>query len=236
MATPAPSQPAFIRKKKSPPPLSNAYQKAHRTYVLSAALFASWELIGIELKTEDKWGVKFQSPHAVPLILLVMIVYFGYRLTVEWMQCDEERRSHRAANVDFVVAHTIAGLALLIFLIQYLLHIRIADTIIHAPVSLGVFAGTSFSLPYVAIESRSALKAHPDALRKWFYAIYSLLVFGVWLVLLVWNLRTAGWWSRLLVGAIAILAGCLFAFLFHTLPKLMQKRRSARMGIKQQAN
>jgi hypothetical protein len=126
VSSPQPAQ-LPIRKKKAAPALTNTYQKAHKSYVLASALFASWVLIGFGLNTKDRWGLEIKSPNGIPLILLTMIFYFGYRLTVEWMQCDEERRSMRVAKVDFLIAHGIAVVALSIGVIQYLSHIRIAD-------------------------------------------------------------------------------------------------------------
>jgi len=234
MATPASSQPAPVRKKKSPPPLSNAYQKAHRTYVLSAALLASWELIGIELNTKEKWGVELKSPKAVPLILLAMIVYFGYRVTVEWMQCDEERRSHRAANVDFIVAHTIAAFALLISFIQYLLHIRIADTISRLPSDVTWVAIASFAFSFIVFSILRSLRT--SSLRVSHFAVlFFILVAGV-----VWSGFLAVAWRA---GPVPVLGGATVGFfggfasivLFRVIPRMMQKRRLARIAAKQQA-
>src|SRR5437016_8414800 len=57
---------------KEIPSLSDAYRKAHKSYVLVAGLLASWELIGITLNTKEKWGVELKSPAAVPLILFTL--------------------------------------------------------------------------------------------------------------------------------------------------------------------
>lgn len=237
MAAPAPSQPTPARKKKAPPALSNAYQKAHKTYVLSAALLASWQLIGIELNTKEKWGVELKSPHAVPLVLLAMIVYFGYRLTVEWMQCDEERRSHRAANLDFVVAHTIAGFALLLSLFQYLLRIRIADIISRASPRLAIFAISSFFVPFALYLLRDILKGSYGPDEKWRQTgalIYSILLLGVWVTLLVWVFLKDEWPLVLLVGTVSMIIGLVVLILFEILPEMMQKWRLARIQAKKQ--
>src|SRR5437016_12653472 len=92
---------------KEIPSLSDAYRKAHKSYVLVSGLLASWELIGITLQTKEKWGIELKSPAAVPLILFTLVFYSGYKLIVEWEQCDAERRKHRAAKIDYVVAHLI---------------------------------------------------------------------------------------------------------------------------------
>jgi hypothetical protein len=111
------------------PTLTDAYRKAHKNYVLWSALLASWELIGIELQTKEKWGISLKSPDAVPVILLVLVLYSGYKITIEWVQCDGKSRSNFAAQLDFRIAHIIASLALTIAFIQYLLHVRIFEII-----------------------------------------------------------------------------------------------------------
>src|SRR5438034_3330367 len=87
--------------KKKIPELTGAYQKAHKNYVLVSGLFASWELIGITLNTKEKWGIELKSPSGVPLILLTLMSYCGYKLIVEWVQCDRERRKNIAVRVDY---------------------------------------------------------------------------------------------------------------------------------------
>lgn len=228
MATPAPSQPAPARKKKAPPSLSNAYQKAHKTYVLSSALLASWQLIGIELNTKEKWGVELKSPNAVPFVLLAMIIYFGYRLTVEWMQCDEERRSNRAANVDFVVAHTIAGLALLISLTQYLLRIRIADIISHAPDEVK-FTAVGFSfLPFVP-SMISRFRKTESLVDKVFFLGESICILLLSIIGATVMVLSRRWLLLLLTAPSAAFLGVSVRFLFRTLPRVMQKRRLAKL-------
>jgi hypothetical protein len=80
---------------KEVPQLTEAYRKAHQAYVLASGLLASWELIGITLDTKEKWGIELKSPKAVPLILFTLVLYLGYRLVIEWLQCDAERRRNR---------------------------------------------------------------------------------------------------------------------------------------------
>jgi hypothetical protein len=111
------------------PPVTDSYQKAHKSYVLFSALLASWQIIGITLETKEKWGITLKSPNAIPLVLVALVVYFGYKVTIEWKQCDEQRRLNVAAAVDFRVAHTLAILALVITSVQYLLRIQIFDVL-----------------------------------------------------------------------------------------------------------
>lgn len=112
---------------KEIPELTDAYRKAHKSYVLASGLLAAWELIGISLKTGEKWGIELKSPTAVPLILFVLVIYSGYKMTIEWMQCNPDRQKHPAAKWDYRIAHGIAFSAIAISTVQYLLHIQLAD-------------------------------------------------------------------------------------------------------------
>jgi len=113
--------------KSRPQPLTEAYRKAHKSYVLSSGHLAAWELIGITLETKEKWGIELKSPTAVPLILFTLVIYSGYKMTVEWLQCDPVSRRHPAARVDFRIAHMIALMAIAISLAQYLWRIQIVE-------------------------------------------------------------------------------------------------------------
>lgn len=112
---------------KEVPQSTDAYRKAHKSYVLAAGLLASWELIGITLDTKEKWGIELKSPKAVPLILFTLVFYSAYKMTIEWLQCDSERRRNKAARLDFWIAHLIALTAVGISVFQYLARIQIVD-------------------------------------------------------------------------------------------------------------
>ena len=108
--------------------LTAEYRKAHKNYVLVAGLLASWELIGINLNTKEKWGIELSSPKAVPLILFTLLVYSAYKVIIEWKQCDGDHLK-TAARVDYYVAHSIGASAVTIALIQTILRIRVADVL-----------------------------------------------------------------------------------------------------------
>jgi hypothetical protein len=110
---------------KDVPELTDAYRKAHKAYVLASALLASWELIGITLDTKGKWGIELKSPNAVPLILFTLVFYSGYKMVIEWLQC--EAGGNKVAKFDYWIAHLIAFSAILISVIQYLAKIQIVD-------------------------------------------------------------------------------------------------------------
>ena len=119
------SSPEPEHSPKDVPQLTEAYRKAHKAYVLASGLLASWELIGITLDTKGKWGIELKSPNALPLILFTLVIYSGYKMIIEWLQCDAE--GNKVAKLDYLIAHSIALSAILISGIQYLAKIQIVD-------------------------------------------------------------------------------------------------------------
>src|SRR5215469_16403924 len=147
MSTGSAMSPVGAHSSKEVPQPTEAYRKAHKIYVLVSGLLASWELIGVSLETKEKWGIELKSPKAVPLILFTLVFYTGYKMTVEWLQCDPARRQDKVAKLDFNVAHLIAIGAIGISVIQYLARIQVVDllnpsSIINAgPLELFVYLG-----------------------------------------------------------------------------------------------
>jgi len=124
-----PEAPAVPPIPEPTPQLTEQYYKAHKLYGLFAALLLAWELVGIDLG-EDPFpylDIKLKSPAAAPWVLLALMVYFGFRVTVEWYQCEERRRQLRASKVDFAVSHVIAGFSLFVLLFQSVWQRQFAD-------------------------------------------------------------------------------------------------------------
>jgi hypothetical protein len=109
---------------------TSGYRGISKSYVLVSGLLASRSLLGVTIETKDKWGITIQSPNGVPLILISLVLYLGYRLIVEWVQCDANYRNNKAARLDFGVSHFIALTALAIPTIQFLIHRQIVDVIV----------------------------------------------------------------------------------------------------------
>jgi hypothetical protein len=134
MLWPMLSQPTLspepTRSLKGIPRLTDAYRKAHKAYVLASGLLTSWELIGITLDTKGKWGLELKSPNAVPLILFTLVLYSGYKMIIEWLQCEAEE--NKVAKLDYWIAHSIAFIAILISVIQYLAKIQIINFLVPA--------------------------------------------------------------------------------------------------------
>lgn len=113
----------------TPGSLSDAYRKVHKSYALVSGLLASWSLIGITLETKEKWGFTLKSPNGVPLILVALVLYYGYRLVIEWVQIDATGRANWAARLDYRVSHSLGLIALAIPAVQFLIRRQIVDVI-----------------------------------------------------------------------------------------------------------
>jgi len=105
--------------------------------LFSGLLFA-WAFIGIELPlTAAKEGITLfganviiKSPQAVPFVLLSLIAYFTYRLVVEWNLVDEISRAERWCRIDFWIAAGLAGAAVLVYAVQWITNIQLADYVV----------------------------------------------------------------------------------------------------------
>lgn len=207
---PAPALAPQPEPPKVVPELTDAYRKAHKSYVLASGLLASWELIGITLDTKEKYGIELKSPKAVPLILFTLVIYSGYKMTIEWMQCHPERRQHTAAKWDYRIAHGLAFVAIAISLIQYLLLIQVADIpgrhrlIFPAIVLLAIWASGLIAM--IGSGPRSSFTSRVLWLIP-FFAVYScVLIFmaliqqnytarKISLILVLLSLPVAAWLS-----------------------------------------
>ena len=184
------------------PPLTEAYQKAHKQYGLFTALLIGWELVGftVEEMPLDSVKVTLKSPEAIPYVLLALVVYFGYRLTIEWLQCDRKRRQIRAAMTDFWVAHIIGSAAIGLFVFQQVFNVQLIDLSPKQRLAFGAtissFAGILPLLLYIDIRRRIAefQRANQfDAGRKyWTPALLAIRVFGPGVPMVIFLLICGG--------------------------------------------
>lgn len=111
------------------PEFPESYHKARKQYGLYSALLMAWELLGLRLSETPLSNINFtiKSPQAAPFVLIALIVYFCFRTIIEWHQTSKKRRLQPASKIDFLISHIIASLAILLFGIQRLLQIQIAN-------------------------------------------------------------------------------------------------------------
>lgn len=135
------------------PPVSQEYHRARKQLVLWSALLFAWEFIGIEIKDNlfPNLNVHIKSPGAAPYVLLCLVLYFGYRIVMEWLHMPPERRNVRITRRDFKVSIAIPIIALLVFGIQQVLKTQIYTIIsedaliIFVGVVIAFLIGTSSS-------------------------------------------------------------------------------------------
>ena len=115
------------------PPLTVEYNKARRNLHLVSALLLLWVLVGVEI-TPDRFmfsgvPIKIYSPDVIPSVLSGLIIFFAYRTTLEWLQCDIKRRSLTVARIDYYVANSLGILAIATVGLQVLLTFRFGNVV-----------------------------------------------------------------------------------------------------------
>ena len=110
--------PDEVKSVKEVKPLSDTYHKARRMLALFSGILIAWEYAGIKIGTSkipiSETPVTFNNSEVFPVIILMLVFYFTFRVAVEWNQCDEERKDIFAAQADLFVSYLIAGVALTI--------------------------------------------------------------------------------------------------------------------------
>src|SRR5438132_6380297 len=118
---------------REPRPLSSEYHKARKQLMLWAAILFIWELVGIDLEKAKEAGGNaaalinsIKSPQAVPWALLILVVYFLFKVTIEWYQSNKTRRDTRVAKVDFFSAWVVSFMAIALYIVQTISKIQFA--------------------------------------------------------------------------------------------------------------
>lgn len=196
------------------------YRKAHKNYVLAAALLASWELIGINLNTKEKWGIELTSPKGIPLILYTLLIYCAYKVIIEWKQSDDGKPKSKVALFDYYVAHAIGVSAILIGAIQALLKIRIAD--LATSTTYGYIKPGSFVSGVLLAElAPPRIKSHPVRLLLMFACYFGFLGFaGFWL----------GRWPGMLSTTLPSIFGLMFGVVARLVWILLSRILTLRVG------
>lgn len=111
------------------PPLQEQYHKARKLYGLFSGLLMVWSLVGVRIEQApiESLKVTLLNPEAVPVMLFFLVLYFAFRLTIEWYQCELNRRTIFASRVDFISAHCIGVISALLYSFQLMTKFRFAD-------------------------------------------------------------------------------------------------------------
>jgi len=105
----------------SPPPLSDQYHSARNKYALYSALLLAWDFLGIQIDIRSFFAnvsVSLPTPEKVPILLTGLVLYYAYRICIEWNQCDGTRRSYMSSRVDFAITHLIGFASILTYGVQ----------------------------------------------------------------------------------------------------------------------
>ncbi len=111
------------------PELGQHYYKSRNSLLLFSGLLLAWELIGINLEEATTSGlkVKIQNTEAIPYVILLLVIYFVFRLIVEWMQSNIIRRKLLQSRIDFVVSLIIPFLSISIYIVQKVFGISVFE-------------------------------------------------------------------------------------------------------------
>lgn len=145
---------------RDPAALSPEYHKARKQLMLWAGILFIWELVGIDLEKAKEAGgnagaiiTAVKSPQAVPWVLLILVGYFLFKVTVEWYQCSHARRALRVARVDFISAWIVSLMAYVLYVGQTVRRVQFANLPGWSRLlsflglfPLGVFAGVAILL------------------------------------------------------------------------------------------
>ncbi|MCG8345633.1 MAG: hypothetical protein MI685_10830 [Chlorobiales bacterium] len=170
------------------PFLSEPYYKSHRAYAGVSALLLAWELIGITVtgKPLENYNISLKSPDAFPLVLVVLVLYFMFKITIEWHHCDDYRRESLPAKIDFYFSHVIGFLSILLYGVQQAIEFQVFDLItvdIQMDVLLMIVAIISFGffVRFVRAKTRKNIFFY----EKFNNGIIALLYPSVFFVLII---------------------------------------------------
>lgn len=125
-----------LKSKREPRALSNEYHKARKQLMLWSAILFIWELVGIDLEKAKEAGGNagaiigaLKSPQAVPWALLILVLYFSFKLRVEWRQCNMARRAVFEAKQDYYSAFLVAFGACALYFGQAISRVQFANAV-----------------------------------------------------------------------------------------------------------
>lgn len=144
------------------PKLSDHYKTFQKIYVCTAAALLCWRLFGITLDT-SRFGFTLKGQEAVAYVLVSGLVYLGYKVTIEWRECDQLCRKLFTSRLDFVVTHGIAMFALGLLAQQFILRSKLGSVAADHGQWLTFFAlvsttGSSFCFLWYTKQSTRSMK------------------------------------------------------------------------------
>lgn len=124
-SSPNVAHPDVSDRARLPDPLTDSYHLARRNLTLAAGVLLAWSVVGLDLvgapKIEDA-VLKVRKPELLPWVLAALVVFFLYRMVLEFLECDPERTRRTAPRVDAWGAGTLAVISLVSTQYQRLSH------------------------------------------------------------------------------------------------------------------
>ena len=99
--------------------------------MLYSGLFFVYEFIGVKVppKPLPNIEIEFLSTQAVPIVLLLLVIYFLYRTLLGWQISNKEFKEMKVSSWDFNPSIGVAAISILLFVYQSITKIQIADYI-----------------------------------------------------------------------------------------------------------
>lgn len=130
--------------------LSEQYYKSRKQLMLYSGLFFIYEFIGVKIPTKPfpNNEIELLTPQAVPVVLLVLILYFMYRTILGWYQSDRNTRKFKVSKFDFTPSLIIATLPILLFSYQAITKTQFASILVDSSYKalFSLILGICFSL------------------------------------------------------------------------------------------
>ena len=164
--------------RRDPKALSPEYHKAHKQVMLWSTVLFVWEFVGIDLeKAKDAEGYagavirSLKSPQAVPWVLLLVVLYFLFKCSVEWAQCHVDRRRIVVARIDYISALVVSAAAIALYFGQSMSSVQVADLVssqanVIFSVFYGLVAGTFIGAGIQFTRTEGYWKGSPNWARR----------------------------------------------------------------------
>jgi hypothetical protein len=206
--------------------MTEAYHKARRLLALFSGILIAWEYVGLRIGEQTggpvtaklpitETVVTIQNAEVIPVVVMILTIYFGFRLAIEWFQCDAQARTTLASKTDLRIAYFLASAAVLLIVLQRTTDLRLADFLtpaVAAGLIIGIWPGVIASVMVIAMQRR--LRRIPSKLDLRYFlrtpnrSFVSSLVLSAMLLIIMW------WEEGLWVfNLIAVLFGWCIVFI-----------------------
>lgn len=144
--------------------MPESFNKARRNLALFSGLLIAWEYIGFGFQSKDGSAVTgklfgdievtIRNPEVLPVVIVVLVLYFAFRLSIEWNQCPPGRKALPASNIDLYVSYTIAMMAIVLFAMQQAFGFRVAGLLTPDSFIIALFTAYCYTVAFKSVEAR----------------------------------------------------------------------------------